>query len=538
MKILKDKRGISLIVLVITIILIIIISGAIILSLNSSGIIERAHKAVDSFNEGAEKERLQVILSSAYKENMLTESGIKEAVDREFGINNSKVKMFDDGAITILLENSKREYYVDSKGQMSVTSVSKIRDTEGLSGAGTEANPYKINSIEDLVEFSANIDTYKTSYVELSRDLDFRSISSYIEYDKVNEETGKTLMDTLTSGEGFNPIRGYNKTFDGKNHTISNLYINRDNDVVALFTSPGSSINMNNLILKGEVSGNNNVAGILAQGYMSTTWPNVFVRNCKSYVNVTGTGSCVSGISSLYAGDVKYTNCSNYGTIKGINSVGGIDWGRADISGCNNYGQIKGETNVGGISAQGSSIYNCANFGEVEGTGYVGGIQGGSANVGVIERCYNKGNIKGTNNVGGIEGWCWRAGRIVCAYNSGSVNGTSYTGGIVGWGITISNCYNIGQVSGLSNVGAVAGYVENINSYSNTYYLNTLTCNKAFGNTADVDGKGQSISPSDLKGASIIATLNASHSHNDVDYTDNCWKLDTNNENNGYPIFK
>ena len=41
----KQKKGISLIVLVITIIIMIIIAAAIILSLNASGVIERAHKA-------------------------------------------------------------------------------------------------------------------------------------------------------------------------------------------------------------------------------------------------------------------------------------------------------------------------------------------------------------------------------------------------------------------------------------------------------------------------------------------------------------
>ncbi len=46
----KNKKAVSLIVLVITIIVMIILAGTIILSLNNSGIIEKAQSAVDETN--------------------------------------------------------------------------------------------------------------------------------------------------------------------------------------------------------------------------------------------------------------------------------------------------------------------------------------------------------------------------------------------------------------------------------------------------------------------------------------------------------
>ena len=46
-KVLKNKRGISLIVLVITIIIMIILAAAVILSLNSSNIVNKAKDAVE-----------------------------------------------------------------------------------------------------------------------------------------------------------------------------------------------------------------------------------------------------------------------------------------------------------------------------------------------------------------------------------------------------------------------------------------------------------------------------------------------------------
>ena len=47
----QKKKGISLIVLVITIIVMIILAGTIILSLNNNGIIEKANEAVEGNNQ-------------------------------------------------------------------------------------------------------------------------------------------------------------------------------------------------------------------------------------------------------------------------------------------------------------------------------------------------------------------------------------------------------------------------------------------------------------------------------------------------------
>jgi flagellar basal body-associated protein FliL len=74
------KKGISLIVLVITIIVMIIIAGSIIISLNSSNVIDKANTAVTATDVGALNDQLQLAyvdlkLEDAYKsKNDFTES--------------------------------------------------------------------------------------------------------------------------------------------------------------------------------------------------------------------------------------------------------------------------------------------------------------------------------------------------------------------------------------------------------------------------------------------------------------------------------
>ena len=66
MKIRKTKKGISLIVLVITIIVMIILAAAIVITLSNSGIINKANEAVDTTNLKQVQQIASVIWSESY----------------------------------------------------------------------------------------------------------------------------------------------------------------------------------------------------------------------------------------------------------------------------------------------------------------------------------------------------------------------------------------------------------------------------------------------------------------------------------------
>jgi len=84
----QKRKGISLIVLVITIIVMIVLAGAIILSLNNSGIIQKANEAVKSTDEATIKELAQMAWAEAYADGVRT---VEDLADGTKGFN-SRIK--------------------------------------------------------------------------------------------------------------------------------------------------------------------------------------------------------------------------------------------------------------------------------------------------------------------------------------------------------------------------------------------------------------------------------------------------------------
>ena len=87
----QSKKGISLIVLVITIIVMIILAAAIIISLNNTGIIENSNKAVDETNEKTVQEIANLAWGEAYASGARSASDLKDAVETALENNNLNV---------------------------------------------------------------------------------------------------------------------------------------------------------------------------------------------------------------------------------------------------------------------------------------------------------------------------------------------------------------------------------------------------------------------------------------------------------------
>ena len=103
----NNKQGISLIVLVITIIVMIILAAAIILSLSSNGIIDRANEAVTKTDIG----QVQTLASTIWAESYLDkregkiqdiEEVVRKRLEKELGIEEGKL---DDYYEVEFLEN-------------------------------------------------------------------------------------------------------------------------------------------------------------------------------------------------------------------------------------------------------------------------------------------------------------------------------------------------------------------------------------------------------------------------------------------------
>ena len=167
---------------------------------------------------------------------------------------------------------------------------------------------------------------------------------------------------------------------------------------------------------------------------------------------------------------------------------------------------------------------------------YTGGIVGNFGNNSDIFRCHNSGTITGTRFVGGIIGSGSTNANISEVYNDGEITGSTAendngTGGIAGRiynNVNINNSYNKGNVSSEgsnSKVGGIVGYL-NQGSIINCYNIGEITGNTngpIFGNSI---GENNTISNCFSLGDSF-----------NYENLGNAFKEDTNNINNGYPIF-
>jgi len=96
-----NKKGISLIVLVITIIVMIVLAGAIVVTLANNGIIERAKEARDKANLNEVKEAANLLWSEAYINNIRDQEGLEDAV-----INGLTAQKVDTTKYTITVTTS------------------------------------------------------------------------------------------------------------------------------------------------------------------------------------------------------------------------------------------------------------------------------------------------------------------------------------------------------------------------------------------------------------------------------------------------
>ena len=233
-----------------------------------------------------------------------------------------------------------------------------------------------------------------------------------------------------------NSTNAFAGTFDGKDHTIDNLYINYSSTAT---TSP--------------------YLGLF--GYMKGAQFSNFTVNGS--ITMTSTGS----VSNAYSGGV--VGYANGGSITNVHS--GIDITVNRVKG--NWARIGGIT---GYAAAGTPITNCSNTGDIKGYQYVGGIVGYALNE--VTGCYNAGTLSGYQYVGGIAS-SGAPVTITSCYNIGDVTATNnYVGGIISNCTSTSalrNCFNAGKITfggSTAYAGSVVGYSNNANGINaNLYYL-------------------------------------------------------------------
>ena len=569
----KKEKGITLIALVVTIVVLLILAGVTIAMLTGdNGILTQAGKAKEETEIGKEKEIIGLAVNS-FLDKDFTKNELKEEIIKNAQDNN--IEVLEDGDSYIIKYNTVNRNYKYTKGKIEgpveieyvedVAPGDITKDKNGNILDGTELHPYEINCIEDLVAMSGK--TYESKHIKLNRNLDFKSDLSYIDGKIDGCNSIDELKEKLTTGNGYNPIGMLSfSTFDGNNNIIENVYINSDNDEYVAFISSIKNSTIKNLSISGNIKGGKQFsAGIVAR---ITSESNI--ENCINFANIEGE-NIVGGIGNQYTetGSVIIKDCNNFGEIKcnttsswGAKGAGGI-CGHAKnikIEYCSNYGKISSSYHAGGIIGSGSNIKidKSINYGEISGvtieTGNHGGIVGWvTSNENRITNTANYGNVQTELDkiicggiVGNISSGDWDSiitTNIENCYNFGNIktkNGEA--GGIMGTQGTIcnhnevnlKNVYNIGNIQSEGKKGTIIGSItlntktETITTIENVYYkmqegINTIGLNEEI-----VSGFADSKTEEEMKNEEFLNLLN--------NFTNENWLKWIKGED-GYPIF-
>ena len=370
------------------------------------------------------------------------------------------------------------KYDTDGDGLIEVNNLEQLSairydlDGDGSPDSGDAAEAYAAAFTTSGTEVvcAGNCAGY-----ELFRSLDFDDADSY----------ASGMVDTvLISGDGWHPIgartggfntTGFDATFDGNEHTISNLFIDRSGSLnnpgaAGLFGAVGQSGVVRKIgLVDVDVSGVGYVGGLVgvSGGSISDSHATGAVTGNHDYVGGLA-GSNVGSISDSHATGAVTGSRDYVGGLVGVNSISGT------ISGSRATGAVTGSRDhVGGLagSNRGGSISGSHATGAVTGDrDYVGGLAGSNRGSGTISTSYATGAVIGDDQVGGLVGR--NLSSISGSHATGTVNQSSSNngaiGGLVGYNHgSISDSYAaVGGVMGSSPVGGLVGSNDGTISFS------------------------------------------------------------------------
>ena len=365
----------------------------------------------------------------------------------------------------------------------------------GVTGKGTEAEPFILKTADHLAWFRDYVNAGKTSAcAKIADDVEAIDMSTVCHKADAEKQVAELSWTPIGS-------KKYQGTFDGNGKTIRNLFISSTSNEIGFFGCAADCRIKNITFDNAKVKGNDNCStGILA-GYA---------------------GSCVIE-------NIKTTeSCS----VEGKEETGGIA-GRANgnISNSENHAIVNGSYYVGGIVGicfdSGNSITSCANYGEITGTEHF---------------------------VGGIIGY-FGEGSLQNSVNNGNISGNARVGNLIGF----ANICNINNVLGIGNItanhadcnGLIVGYIADASSSASGILAYNSSAKMTIGGTeltGDAvvaigagswtypEGKNEAdvvkaFTPEQLKSGEVAYLLNGSTSEGELAWYQ---KLGTN----AYPVLK
>lgn len=292
------------------------------------------------------------------------------------------------------------------------------------SGSGTQSDPYLIFNPVQLNQIQ-NFCGQEGVYFKLMSDID---VAEFL----TDENPTQGWMPIGTAAQPFQGV------FDGNNHTVSGLFINRTSDYTGFFGSAiGATVKNITLEFTSVAGGSNTgaLAGLLKQG--SAT-------NCQVALSqtISGTGNVGGFIGHLMGSTVN--SCS-------------IQAASLSTTG-QNAGGFAGAVDAGTITSCSAELTEVAGRGSY----YYGGFAGLVMYNATLNQISAKTNLKGTNHIGGLVGWLDNSTITEGSHIGTVTSNAGYCGGIVGSMTTNSSttsCTHYGNISAYLYTGGVAGRI-------------------------------------------------------------------------------
>ncbi len=323
---LKEK-GITLIALVVTIIILLILAGVTLnMAMSGDGLLAKARKAATDYNQKAIEEKLQLMYAEKIMEDNDSNSSVKtDVTDVLEEMTGGEITEKDIEEFNKLLE----PYNEEIKGVTSIDELTKIGQDE----------EHPIDGV----------------YVQLS---DIEQLTTQIGSEEkpfkgVYNGNGKSINNlSLTAAEDYTGMFRVNEG-TVKNVKIENCQVSSQKGFVGGVVGENKGLIENCIVSKGEINSKgqatnesgeeyaSRIGGICGDNSLGT------IKNCRNSAKVSGLNKLVGGICGFNVCG-KLDGCSNFGEISGPYQVGGClgsSWGsedsKAEIVMCNNDGSVK-----------------------------------------------------------------------------------------------------------------------------------------------------------------------------------------------------
>lgn len=522
MKVTKERaKGITLISLVITIIILLILAGITIVQLTGSGLFEKAKlaKVYSREAEAEEKVNLEIIRVQIEKEGTATLNDIyndfssadnkeinvieviKDTTDtnkiREIIVSVSGYEEFnftigEDLEIIEICGIPKNEWKGETVDTVNDNEEDKIsiynseKLTEGTTITINAKQSSKIKKVdveignvnvysEEILNKKIYIKTINLKEMQNIEDLEFnKSYTTKVKITLSNgnniEENGTEILDyTISDAEDLkelaNQVNNENKTFAGE--TILQI---ADIDL-------GENSNSSNWNPIGYLKGYNDYAlSINETDHLSFKGTYNGNNNTINNMNI----NAINNSSEVYCG-IGFIAVLEGGTVKNLN-----------FNNSNIYSEIRSTGTAVGYSIGNSTIENVKIInGEITiKNAIVGGICGYNSVNSKVINCYNNANITQSvaGRAGGICGENHNNSIIQNCYNKGKIDSKyTFAGGICGENhanSSIQSCYNIGEITTLghynnnadnASVGGIVGENNITSNVINCYNIGNIT---------------------------------------------------------------